>query len=82
MITLIQTRKSHPVPVILVDRGYWQPLLEWIDKIVYQKHQAISSEDRHIYTLVADAEEAFAAVKQMMANSKKNKKNNNEAKKS
>ncbi len=74
MITLIQTRKSHPVPVILVDKEYWQPLLEWIDKMVYQKHKAISSEDRRIYTLVADAEEAFAVIKQMMANGNKNKK--------
>lgn len=69
MITLIQTKKSHPVPVILVDKKYWQPLLKWIDKVVYSKYNAIDKQDMDIYYLADDADEAFSLVKTMLANS-------------
>ncbi len=68
MITLIQTKKSHPVPVVLVDKKYWQPLLKWIDKVVYGKYKAIDKKDMDIYYLVDDAEEAFTLIKSMLTN--------------
>lgn len=32
VLTLIQTGKIKPFPVILVDSGYWQGVLEWLEK--------------------------------------------------
>jgi len=64
LITLIQTRKvpTH-IPVVLMGKEYWGPLLEWIDKQMYQNFKAIDKEDMRIYTLVDSAEEAFEIIK-------------------
>lgn len=65
MITLIQTKKVRPVPVILIGKDYWTPLLEWIKTTVYGKNQAISKEDMDIYHVVDSAEEAYEEIKEL-----------------
>ncbi len=66
MITLIQTKKSKPVPVILIGRQYWKPLLEWIKNQVYKKNNAISKKDMDIYHLVNTADEAFKLIQKLI----------------
>ena len=64
LITLIQTKKIYmKIPVVLVGKEFWQPLLEWVNKDVYEKFKAIDAEDQKIYTLVDTAEEAFEIIK-------------------
>lgn len=65
MITLIQTKKIRPVPIILVNREFWQPLLDWIKSSVYEKNQAIDKEDMEIYHLVNNADEAYKLIKEL-----------------
>lgn len=65
IITLIQTKKLNPIPVILVNQEYWEPLLSWINKTVYGKDKAIKKEDMDIYHLVNDAGEAFKLIKKL-----------------
>ncbi|MCH8244395.1 TIGR00730 family Rossman fold protein, partial [Patescibacteria group bacterium] len=31
MVTLVQTRKIDPIPIILLGKEYWTPLLKWIE---------------------------------------------------
>jgi len=52
-ITLIQTQKIRPFPVILVEKEQWQALLNWI-KDTFLKGKHISPED--LETLLADCE--------------------------
>ena len=59
MLTLVQTGKTSPVPIILVGKDYWTPLLTWIRETLCQKNQSISPEDLDLYHLVADADEAL-----------------------
>ena len=59
IVTLIQTKKIKAVPIVLVDKEYWQPLLKWIENDLYGKHQAISKEDIDIYKVVDSVDEAF-----------------------
>lgn len=66
IITLIQTKKINPIPVILVNKEYWQPLLNWINETIYTKDNAINKEDMNIYHLVNDADEAFKLIKKLM----------------
>lgn len=66
IITLVQTRKIERVPVILVGRAYWEPLLGWIRETVYEERRAIDKEDMEIYRLVDTADEAFEMIKKLI----------------
>ena len=63
MITLIQTHKIHRVPVIIVNKAYWLPLLEWIRTTIYEKNHAIDERDLDLYHLVDTADEAYEYIK-------------------
>jgi uncharacterized protein (TIGR00730 family) len=57
-ITLIQTRKIKPFPVILVGKDYWKGLLDWIgDTLLREKMIAV--EDLDILKTVDTAEEVL-----------------------
>ena len=60
-ITLIQTGKIRPFPVVLVGRAYWSGLVAWI-KDVMMKDQKISEKDLAILRVVDTAEEAVAVI--------------------
>lgn len=63
MVTLIQTKKMEPVPVICMGKDFWDPLDSWMRKVVLEKFEAISPEDTSIYSIVNSAEEAFDILK-------------------
>ena len=57
-ITLIQTRKIKPFPVILVGKEYWKGLLDWIgDTLLREKMIAV--EDLDILKTVDTPEEVL-----------------------
>lgn len=66
IITLVQTRKVCNIPVILVGRSFWEPLLKWVERYMYRKHHAINEQDMSLYTLVDDADEALAHIKKLI----------------
>jgi len=68
MITLTQTGKIKAVPIILINKEFWQPLLDWIERTVYEKNNAISEKDMEIYHLVDNADEAYALIKKLSKN--------------
>jgi len=51
-ITLIQTKKIEKFPIILVGKTYWSGLIDWIEKVLLDKHKAISPEDMDLIHLV------------------------------
>ncbi len=63
IITLIQTQKMEPIPVVLVGRDFWQPFLDWINSVVVSEFKCVDAADQKIYQLVNTAEEAFKIVK-------------------
>jgi uncharacterized protein (TIGR00730 family) len=64
-ITLIQTRRIKPFPVILVGKDYWQGLLEWMRKVVCQECM-ISLEDMEIIQVIDEPEEVVRAIKKII----------------
>lgn len=65
LVTLIQTKKiSEQVPVVLVGKEYWEPLVGWMEKDMYGKFEAIDKQDMDIYKLVDTAEGALEIIKE------------------
>jgi uncharacterized protein (TIGR00730 family) len=61
-ITLIQTKKIKPFPVILVGSNYWRGFLEWIKEVVL-KEGKISSSDLEILQVIDEPVEIVKAIK-------------------
>ncbi len=66
LITLVQTKKIKPVPILLIGKDYWGTLINWMYNHVYLQHHAVSKEDLNIYRLVDNEEEAYAELKKMI----------------
>jgi len=64
-VTLIQTHKIKPFPVILVGSNYWKGLLEWIREVVL-KEGKISPSDLEILQMIDEPEEIVKAIKKMV----------------
>ncbi len=64
-VTLIQTRRIKPLPVILVGSEYWSGLIDWIkEQLLDQKR--ISPNDIDILQVMDDPEEIVKAVKRLV----------------
>ncbi|PIV24864.1 MAG: TIGR00730 family Rossman fold protein [Deltaproteobacteria bacterium CG03_land_8_20_14_0_80_45_14] len=61
-ITLIQTHKIKPFPVILVGSNYWKGFFDWIKEVVL-KQGKISSTDFDILQLIDEPEEIIKTIK-------------------
>jgi uncharacterized protein (TIGR00730 family) len=61
--TLIQTKKIEHIPVILVGKDFWQPLLSWIETDLYVRHGTVDEEDLKLYQLAGNIAEAFEIIK-------------------
>ncbi len=64
-VTLIQTHRIKPFPVILVGSDYWSGLLEWI-KTTLLEHHKISDNDLDILQIMDDPEEIVRAVQKVV----------------
>jgi uncharacterized protein (TIGR00730 family) len=64
-ITLIQTKKIKPFPVILVGSNYWKGFLDWIKEVVL-KEGKISPSDLEILQLIDKPEEIVKTIKKMV----------------
>ena len=69
VLTLMQTHKIKPFPVLLYDSGYWNGFLDWLRNYTLDKN-FISAEDLHLLRVYDDAEEIVDAVRQWYLNQK------------
>jgi len=61
-LTLIQTKRIRPFPVILVGSDYWKSLREWIQNTLLAE-KLISPEDMDLVTIVDDPDEVAKIIK-------------------
>ena len=61
-VTLIQTHKIRPFPVILVGSNYWKGLLDWMKEVLL-KEGKISPSDLEILQLTDEPAEIIKAIK-------------------
>jgi uncharacterized protein (TIGR00730 family) len=62
-MTLIQTLKIKPFPVVLMGTEFWSGLLEWMRVAMDEKYKTIDSVDMDRFKLTDDVDEAVAMVK-------------------
>ncbi|NLE08099.1 MAG: TIGR00730 family Rossman fold protein [Dehalococcoidales bacterium] len=63
VLTLIQTKKIKPFPVILVDSHYWKGLLDWLSDVMLKRGN-ISPEDMDLLRVCDEIEEVIDIVQE------------------
>lgn len=70
MLTLIQTGKVDPFPIVLIGKTYWRGLLDWMKESML-KERYINPEDLELFHVTDSAKEAVRIIQDFY---KKNKK--------
>lgn len=63
LITLIQTRKITPIPIVCIDGDFWHPIINNLKNIMVEKYKTIDAIDLDIPIIVDDIKEAFEIIK-------------------
>lgn len=62
VLTLVQTRKITPVPIILVGTQFWHGMREWIRTVMLEQEGNISPEDINLLPMTDDPEEVVRII--------------------
>ena len=63
MVTLVQTKKMVPVPIVCVGTDFWSPLDSWIRSKLLLEMGTVAPGDPDLYKIVNTAEETFDLIK-------------------
>ncbi len=61
-LTLVQTMKIDPRPLVLMGRDYWQGLIDWMDQTMNQKYHTIHPSDLKLFQITDDPEYACKII--------------------
>ena len=68
MVNLIHNNKINKPPLLIaIGKDYWQPLIDFLEIVVYKKHRAIERKDFQIVHLVNSPKEAFKIIKEHLS---------------
>jgi uncharacterized protein (TIGR00730 family) len=62
-LTLIQTMRIKPFPVILLGKEYWRDLVGWVRKTMLGKHRMIQPKDLELLQVLDEPEEAVSVIR-------------------
>lgn len=62
VITLIQTGKIKPMPIILVGSKFWGKMESWIREVLLEQEGNISPDDMDLFTIVDTADDAVRLI--------------------
>lgn len=66
IVTLRQTNKMQQAPIILINKDYWQPIIDWqYEKAL--KNGLISKDDCSIFTVLDSVDDAFDYITETVA---------------
>lgn len=69
-MTLIQTLKIAPFPVICIGHDYWDGLVDWLQKTMLDQYQNIDADDMQRFIVTDDIDQAVAVIKDCHENRK------------
>jgi uncharacterized protein (TIGR00730 family) len=61
MLTLVQTEKITPVPIVLYGRTYWAPIIAFLEETLREEGY-IDLDDTKLFTVVDSVEEAYEYI--------------------
>jgi len=61
-LTLIQTQKIIPFPIILMGKEFWGGLVQWIEQTMLEKEKTVSPGDLYLFKLADSPEEAVKII--------------------
>ena len=62
--TLLHIHKLHEdVPVVLVGKDYWLPLIDYLKRVVVEQHHGFNEIAFRMWTVVGSPDEAFLVIK-------------------
>lgn len=64
-ITLIQTKRIRPFPVILVGSDYWKSLWDWVRSTLLEQG-LVSSEDMELVTILDDPDDVVRTIRRVV----------------
>ncbi len=62
ILTLVQTKKIKPIPIVLYGKEFWTPLLTFFEENLLKKYNAIDAHDLELYKLVDTVDEAYEYI--------------------
>lgn len=65
-LTLIQTHRIKPFPVVLLGKAYWQDLISWIKKTMLSEHAMIDPDDLDLFQVLDTPEEAVSLIRRIV----------------
>jgi uncharacterized protein (TIGR00730 family) len=65
-LTLIQTHRIRPFPVVMLGKDYWKDLIAWMKKVMLQKHPMIDPDDLDLIQVTDEPEVAVQAIKRIV----------------
>lgn len=61
--TLVATGKiDKSLPIVLIGKSFWRPLVNWMKKTIMKKHRAITLDETKIFTLTDSVNTAFSLI--------------------
>lgn len=70
VLTLVQTGKIQPIPIIFFGKAYWEGLLSWIEKTMLNEAHNINPEDLKLFHITDDPEEVVSIIETHFKNQK------------
>ncbi|KKQ27431.1 MAG: hypothetical protein US42_C0009G0021 [Candidatus Magasanikbacteria bacterium GW2011_GWC2_37_14] len=70
VLTLIETKKMEPMPILLYNHKYWEPLLAFIKQTMVHKFQTVGDSDDELFQVVDDEAHLMDIIKEFSAKRK------------
>ena len=64
VVTLLQTGKLQPIPVILYGSAFWNPLMEFCRTVMLDKYKTVSEADFKLFTITDDDDLVIKTIRE------------------
>ena len=62
MLTLIQTKKIEPIPIVLYGKDFWDPMVKVFKTTMLKEYKTISKKDLDLFQVVDSVDEAYKYI--------------------